>query len=110
MLQRKAPEHQGGLDEVRHGVTGGGKRVDLAAQQPHRSHAQCPDQAVLRAEERVDGARRRAGVGRDQAERQSVHAFDSDSLLGGIEQSLGQLLVMLSGSAHSCQLTVTALP
>src|SRR5215218_3946318 len=109
-LDRESAEHEPALHEVGGRVLGERERFEAGAQKLERLRSQCGDQAVLGAEQGVDGARRRSRFVGDAAHRQRLGAAVLDGTLRGGEQRGGGALVVLAWPTHAAwQNSVTLL-
>ena len=101
MLEREAAEDERHLDEVGAGLIGRRQGFDLSLEEVEGAHAEGDEEPVLRPEQAVDGARRRAGSTRHLAQSEGVEAILGNRALGGVEQRRRGLVVVLPGPSHS---------
>ena len=82
VLEREASEDERRLDEVGAWIVGRGQRLDVSLEKLEGAQAEGGEQPVLRSEQAVDRARRRAGVACHLAQREGVDAVLRDRALG----------------------------
>ena len=87
-------------DEIRGRIVGAGHRVDGVAQHVEQARCEGFEQARLRSEDAVDGARRRADLLRDGTHGRRVGAVHVDQPFGRVEERDPGAGVVLLGAAH----------